>query len=256
MEIESRPRLKWIGKATAVLLFGLVACNSGPDAPTESTPIDPATAGKIRVTVKYDGTVPRNKEINMQSAPACAKAHDGAVLDPAMLVKDGRLANAIVWIKSGFEKYVFAPPATPVEVDQIGCMFAPRVAVTMVHQPLSFVNSDAEAHNVHGKPEVVSGWNFLISRKGARREVVFDKPEVAVPVGCDIHPWMRAYVGIVSNPFYGVTPDDGTVDLSGVPPGTYGIGIWHEKLGILERQVELAASGEVSVEVTYPQAAQ
>lgn len=237
----------------STLTLSLVGCSSpGPEIPKESTPIDPATAGKITATVTFDGTVPPAKEINMQTSAQCAKAHDGPVFDDSLLVANGRVKNAVVWIKSGLESYKFAPPAEPVHIDQAGCLYAPRVAGALVGQTVIFLNSDPEPHNVHGKPTIVSSWNFILSRKGATKEVTFTQPEVGIPVICDIHGWMRAYVSVFSNPFFKVTPTTGEISLDGVPPGDYVLGVWHEKLGTFEQKVSLTPSGSANVTLAFP----
>jgi len=121
----------------------------------------------------------------------------------------------------------------------------------MVGQAVEFVNSDPDPHNVHGQPGVVSGWNFIIAKQGSSRTVTFDKPEVGIPVGCDIHPWMRAYLSIVPNPYAAVTPADGAVTLKQVPPGDYVVAVWHEKLGTQEQRLTLAPSGTATVQFIY-----
>jgi hypothetical protein len=168
-----------------------------------------------------------------------------------LVVNGGNLANAVVWIKDGLQGWVFAPPAQPVILDQKGCLYVPRVVAGMVGQPVEFRNSDPEAHNVHGRPRVVGGWNFMMSRQGAERTLYFDKAEMGVQVGCDIHPWMKAFLCIAPNPFFGVTGADGLVSLAGVPPGEYGVAVWHESLGTLEQRVTLQPRGELALEMPY-----
>jgi len=157
----------------------------------------------------------------------------------------------VVYIQNGFGERGFAPPTEPVVVDQKGCLYNPRVAAVMVGQPLQFLNSDAEGHNVHGKPTIADGWNFLMSRQGSTRDVMLAKPELGIPVGCDIHPWMRAYVSVFDNPYFALTPADGTATLRNVPPGTYVLGVWHETLGILVKPVTLPPSGSATVDFQY-----
>ena len=70
-------------------------------------------------------------------------------------------------------------------------------------------------------------------------------------VGCDIHPWMRAYLAIIDNPYFGVTGADGSVTLKQVPPGQYVVGVWHEKLGTKELPVKLEAKGTAKLAFTY-----
>ncbi len=62
-----------------------------------------------------------------------------------------------------------------------------------------------------------------------------------IPVKCNVHPWMRAYIGVVSHPFFAVTGDDGTFTIKGLPPGTYTIEVWHEKYGKQEQPVTVGA---------------
>jgi plastocyanin len=242
-----------IGMAIGLTIAaGCSKSESGPPAPKAAvTPVDLSTAGTIQVQVSYDGPVPTGKVINMSGTPGCAAAHPQPVVDDSIAVSDGRLANAVVYIKSGLGDRAFAAPAEPVIIDQKGCLYDPRVVAVMVGQPLQFRNSDQEAHNVHGRPTTVDAWNFLMSRPGSTRDVVFDRPEVGIPIGCDVHPWMRAYASVFASPYFGVTPRDGTVTLKPVPPGDFVIGVWHEALGSLEKSVTLPPSGTVSVPFAY-----
>jgi len=246
-------RRRWRGTVLGFLI-ALAGC-SGSSAPPKKnvspTPVDPATAGKIQVDVTYTGSVPAAKTIDMRSAPQCAAAHTEPVYDQTLLVQDGRLANAVVWIKDGLQNWVFAPPAAPAVIDQQGCVYVPRVAAAMVDQAVEFRNSDREAHNVHGHPMVVRGWNFLLGRPGASQTLSFDKPEMGIPVGCDIHPWMRGYLAILPNPYFGVTPASGSVTLTQVPPGTYVVAVWHETLGTKEQRITLDPRGSVAVQIAF-----
>lgn len=241
--------------SAAALAISLAACSDSgstpPSPPKNVTPVDAATAGTITVRVGYSGTPPAPQPINMAGVPACAALHPEPVLETPIAVADGRLADAVVYVQSGFGARGFAPPTQPVVIDQKGCLYTPRVAAVMLGQPLQFLNSDAEGHNVHGRPKVADGWNFLMSRQGSTRDVLVSKPELGIPVGCDIHPWMGAYVSVFDNPYFGVTPADGTVTLRNVPPGEYVIGSWHETLGILVKPVTLPPSGNVTVEFQY-----
>src|SRR5262249_51996338 len=126
--------------------------------------------------------------------------------------------------------------------------YHPRVAAAMVGQPVQFTNGDQDPHNVHGQPRVVSGWNFIMSKKGSTRTLNFDKSEVGIPVGCDIHPWMHAYLSVLPNPYFAVTPADGSIAFASVPPGDYVVAVWHEKLGTQEQRVTLKPSDAANLE--------
>lgn len=243
--------LRYAGLSLIILLASCSDTSTSQKVTVVATPVDPTTAGTIHVTVRYDGPVPPPKVLDMRSAAQCAAAHSEPVDDQSLVVHDGHLANAVVWIKDGLKGWVFAPPSTPVTLDQKGCIYAPHVAAAMVSQPIEFVNSDPEAHNVHGRPNVASGFNFLMARKGATRTLSFDAPEVAIPIACDIHPWMRAYLAIIDNPYFAVTPSSGAVTLEKVPPGDYVIAVWQEKLGTKDQRITLAPRGAVNVQFVY-----
>jgi plastocyanin len=234
-----------------ICLFAACSDSSAPPEQKAVTPVDSATAGEIQVQVGFNGAAPAPKLINMSSTPVCANMHPDPVFEQPVDAKDGRLANVVVYIKSGFGGRAFAFPTEPVTIDQRGCLYKPRIAAVMVGQPLVFHNSDPEAHNVHGRPQVVDSWNFLMSRPNSTRTVYFDKPEVGIRVGCDVHPWMNAYVSVIDNPYFGVTGEDGTVTLKNVPPGEYTVATWHETLGTRAQQVTLAARGSAELQLTY-----
>jgi plastocyanin len=234
-----------------VLLFAACSDSSAPPEQKPVTPVDSATAGEIQVRVRFNGTAPPPKLINMSSTPVCANMHPDPVFEQPVDVKDGRLANVVIYIKSGFGDRAFAFPTEPVTIDQRGCLYKPRIAAVMVGQPLEFRNSDPEAHNVHGRPQVVDAWNFLMSRPNSTRTLYFQKPEVGIRVGCDVHPWMHAYVSVIDNPYFGITGADGSLTLKSVPPGEYVVAAWHETLGTLSQEVTLAARGQAELELTY-----
>jgi plastocyanin len=237
----------WLG------LVALLGCGDAtpPRRDVVPTPLDLTTVGTITVTVTFEGTVPPRTQLNMRSTPACAAAHPGPVYDDTLLVHDGRLANAVVWIKDGLGERVFASPETAVVIDQEGCLYAPRVAAAMIGQPVTFTNSDTEPHNVHGHPGVARAWNFMISRPGGSRTVYVEKPEVAIPIGCDVHPWMRAYLAVFEHPYFSITAADGIATLEQVPPGDYVVAAWHERLGVKEQAVTADPKGAVAVRFTY-----
>ncbi len=235
----------------SILLALAIGCGGGDEPPASRTPtpIDPTTVGTIAGTVRFVGEVPAMTEINFGSFIDCAAAHDGPVLTNDALVRDKKVENAIVYVKEGLEGYVFAIPDTPVEVDQRGCVYEPRVIGVQVGQSIKYLNSDRMLHNVHGKPDDSRGWNFALSRQGAERIVRIDHPEVAIGVRCDLHPWMQGWVGVFDHPYFAVTGPDGAFEFANVPPGSYVVAAWHERLGTAERRVTMPPSGALAVDL-------
>jgi plastocyanin len=215
------------------------------------TPLDPAATGRITGTVAFTGQPPAMGTLNMASEPQCVAAHSGPVPTGDALVKDGRVENAFVWIKDGLGNRVFPLPSAPVVIDQKGCVFTPRVAGAQTGQPIHFVNSDPMLHNVHSTPSEAKGWNISLSKQGVQREVRVAKPEVMIPMKCDVHPWMRGYVGVLDHPYFAVSGADGTFSLPNVPAGDYVVGSWHERFGTREARVTVGAKETKDVGFAY-----
>jgi len=240
------------GRLLAVSLAGAIAaaCGGGDVAPPrEPTPLDMETLGTLSGTVHFHGTVPAMSEINFGSFAECTAMHDGPVLTNDALVHDGRVEHAIVWIEAGLGDRVSAVPEAPVEIDQVGCVYVPRVTAVRVGQPLLFKNTDRTLHNVHGKPEAASGWNFALPRPGSERTMSIDHAEVPISVRCDLHPWMQGWVGAFEHPYFAVTGPDGAFSLRNVPPGTYTLSAWHERLGTTTQTATLAPRGAETVDL-------
>ncbi len=241
-----------------VLVVGVVCgckdSRSGatPEHAVAAPTVDPATAGSITVTVRFRGTPPEPKPVVMRGAPQCVQLHSEPVYDESLAVDaDGRLLHAVVWVDDGLPAVWFPPPATPTVIDQKGCLYQPRVAVATVGQGVEFRNSDPEPHNVHTQPQTGRGTNFMLTRAGTSRTVKFDKPEVAVRVGCDVHPWMVAYVAVLAHPYGAVTRRGEDVTLGPLPPGRYSVAVWHEKLGVQKQVVQLDPRGRAMIEFSF-----
>ena len=188
--------------------------------------------------------------INASGDGACVKARPGSFDAGDVRVKDGKVENAFVWISSGLEEYGFDPPGEAITIDQRGCMYQPRVVGARTDQQIVFLNSDETIHNIKSTPKNSKGWNFATPPNG-RGTKSLGKQEVMVKLGCDVHPWMTAWVGIVDHPFFAVTGAEGTFDFSGLPIGTYTISAWHERLGTVESKITVERE-PAKVELTLP----
>lgn len=214
--------------------------------------VDPDTAGTITGTVRYTGKRPARKLIDMSEDPACVEAHHGKAYDESLIVgSKGALANAFIYVKKGLEGKQFEVPATPVVIDQRGCWFRPRVMGIQTNQVLEIINSDPVTHNIHPMAEVNREWNHSQGPGDAPISRKFTKPEVMIPVKCNIHSWMHAFIGVVDNPYFAVSKDDGSFEIKNLPPGTYTLGIWQEKLGTQEQELIVTPHHDTVANFTF-----
>ena len=207
----------------AGLLVGCGKSQSGDSAGPTLT-VDPTTAGSIAGTVTYNGSAPSLPPIDMSASPACVQANPSPVRPPVIVTGDGgTLANVAVFVKDGIGNYKFDGPATPAILAQKNCMYEPHVMALMTNQPFEIENNDPTMHNVHPMPKQNRQWSNSQPAGSAALKETFSRPEFAMPVLCNVHPWMRAFVFVFDHPYYAITPKSGAFTLGNLPPGRYTI---------------------------------
>jgi plastocyanin len=211
------------------------------------------TGATIAGKVALHGIAPPARLIDMSANPGCERTHrDRPVKSEEVVVNpDGTLRNVFVWIKSGLGSQKWMIPSEPVTLDQQYCTYHPHVLGVMAGQNVRIQNSDPVNHNIHPVPGINEEWNDMQSAGEGPKLRLFTAPEVMVPVKCNVHPWMRAYIGVVAHPFFAVTGEDGSFTIKGLPPGTYTVQTWHEKYGTQEQQVTVGPRESKAVDFSY-----
>jgi hypothetical protein len=258
-----RLRNVWVGALALALAATVAACGgkqetsstSGEPSAPGGTPagqkVDSATAGEVSGTVALDGTAPMNEPIKMNADPVCVKENTTPQFQETYEAADGKLANVFVYIKDGLGNYVYDTPTEPATIDQMNCRYHPHVFGMRVNQPLTIVNSDPTLHNIHAIPKTNKEFNNGQPIQGMKMTHTFDTKEVMVPFKCDVHGWMNAYVGVLDHPYFAVTGKDGKFSLKTVPPGTYTIEAWHEKLGAMTQSVTVGPKDTKEITFTF-----
>ncbi len=252
---------------SVVGMFLLTVCSKGnqssaaaaaPPAAPAAQPASPSAnaagaGGTISGKIRFTGTAPRNPTIDMSEEAACkakyktAPTEENVVAGPA-----NALANVFVYVKSGVPAgQTFSAPATAVTLDQNGCRYHPHVFGIMVGQPLEIVNSDPLLHNIKAIAKSNRPFNVSQPSAGMKTSRTFSAPEVMVNLECNVHGWMHAYLGVRPDPFYAVSGPDGSFSITGLPPGTYTIEAWHEKLGTQTATVTVAATETKTQNFTF-----
>ncbi len=198
--------------------------------------------GTISGTVKFKGTAPAPKKLEItKDKEVCAKS---AKTDPSLIVSDGNLVNAVVYItdiKKG--KKVEMQKVT---MDQNGCEYQPHVLAFVAGSTVEILNPDGILHNVHSYSKANSPFNLAQPKFKKKMDVKIEKPE-AVNVKCDVHGWMDGWLFAAPNPYFGVTDKSGGFKLTDVPAGTYTVEVWHETLGKSTQKVTVKAKEEAKV---------
>ncbi|MBI4903999.1 MAG: hypothetical protein HY820_10210 [Acidobacteria bacterium] len=205
--------------------------------------VDPATAAKLTGHVTFKGKAPAAKRISMEAEEDCAALHKTPVFeDKVILAKDGSLANAFVYVKTGLEGKTFPPAETAVVMEQKGCQFLPRVLALRTGQTFTVRNADPVSHNIHPMPKNNRDWNQQQTPGAPDLQRRFAYPEVMIPVKCNIHNWMRAFVAVLPHPYYAITAQDGKFTIDNLPPGQYTVAVWHEAFGELSHELRIEST--------------
>ena len=203
-----------------------------------------SAASTITGIITFDGKAPTLRPLAMDADPDCAKKHTAPVANEMLALGSGStVGNVIVWVSKGLPAgKTYPAPTTPVVIDQNGCQYKPHVMGIMVGQPYRILNSDGILHNIHTLPKINPAFNRGQPATVKEMTTTFPKPENMFQVKCDVHPWMSAYIGVFTHPFFSVTKPDGKFTLSGLDAGTYEITAWHERLGTQTAMVTVGAN--------------
>jgi hypothetical protein len=267
--IMNRQTKVWLVLSIALSLLVLGSACGGGGAPTNKESADAGTSGAqaysgatgtISGVISYNGTPPAPKKIDTTADPVCGQKNPNLTTDDT-IVKDGKLANTFVYIKEGsvqggkkIGEYAWTTPTSEVQLDQNGCHYAPHVLGVMVNQKLKITNSDATQHNIHPTPKLNTEWNQTQANGAPPIEKAFTRAEQVIPVKCNQHPWMKAYIGVMKHPFFKVSNDTGAYEITGVPPGTYTLVAWREGGATGEEktmQVTVPASGSAKADFAF-----
>jgi plastocyanin len=240
----------------ASLMLPIAGCKKaapgGASQPAaQYTQIDPATAATVSGTIHFAGKMPAPVQIDMAQDPACNLGPTN--YSEQYVGKNGNLQNVFIYIKDGLGNKLYVTPSTPVVIDQKGCRYTPHVVGAMVGQPVRFTNSDPTMHNIHMIPTVSGNQTVDISQapNGAPDTRAFAQPELMMPVRCNNHPWMQAFINVSTNPFFAVSDENGHFEIKGLPPGTYTIVADHEVLGQQTATVTVGAKQAATQDFTF-----
>lgn len=208
--------------------------------------------GSVTGTVKLSGPRPQPQRIVMTQDPVCSKLHpSGATNEEVVAGTNGALANVVVYVAEGLGDGSPGPAKGPAVIDQKGCLYNPRVLALQVNQKLQVFNRDATTHNIHPMPKNNREWNKSQPPGSAPLEQTFAREEIAIPVKCNVHPWMKGYIHVFKHPYFGITGKDGRFAIRNLPPGSYTLTAWHEKFGTTTQKVTIAGNETKTMDFVF-----
>jgi hypothetical protein len=228
--------------------YGCISCSlllAAASVPLDAAAYEAVTVtdgGTIKGKVVYQGAVPTRKVVPTKDRATCGDVRE----EPEVVLgADKGVQDAVVYLKGVTKGKALGKPPKKPEIVNKGCVFVPRVQAFPVGTVV-VVNSDPVMHNTHAFHGKQTVFNLALPVKGQRVERPLKKPGM-VRIECDTHGWMLAWVYAADNPYYAVTPKDGTFSIADVPPGSYTLVAWHEFTG--EQEMPVTVKPKEALEV-------
>ncbi len=224
------------GIARVVFFLPLLLLLTVPLMAYETT--DVTAAGTIVGTVQFQGKAPERKKIAItRNKKVCGKETKFA--ESMVVGSNGGVKNAVLYL-TDIKKGKKFDASARFQIDQRGCQFHPHVLIVPAGKNFTLINSDGILHNFRTNSTKNPILNKAQPKFKKKMKVKINKPEI-IRANCDVHEWMNAWLVVAEHPYYTLTDDSGSFKITGVPPGTYTIRLWHETLGQQTRKVTVKA---------------
>jgi hypothetical protein len=193
-----------------------------------------------------DGTIRGTVEIRRSQTAAAARPSSAGL--GAAPRRPLEFRPAVVYLERAPGGAFELPEPGRAVMDQKDQTFVPHVLAVTVGTTVDFPNSDLTFHNVFSLSKTKA---FDLGRysRGRSKSVRFDRPGV-VQVFCDIHSHMSAYILVFAHRYFAITDHEGSFAITGVPPGSYTLAVWHEGEVRETRTVTISESG-VAIDTAF-----
>ncbi len=209
----------------------------------------PTDEGSVVGTVTYNGKAPAPRLLKVDKDMNVCGNHP-KYSEELMVAKTGGLKNVVIQIVGAKGEITIPKAADRPTIAQKGCQFIPHVLVVPVGTKMNILNEDGILHNIHTFSVDNRPVNKAQPKFKKKLEFAFKVPEI-IPVKCDIHGWMKAWIVVVDHPYYALTDEKGSFKISGILPGTYSVEFWHETLGKQTRKITVTAGTDSKVDAVF-----
>lgn len=221
----------------------------GPAAPAAAAAMA-TPRGRIEGRISVNGPLPTEEALALPESVAkvCGKVADSKTLEVG--AGDG-LANAVVWVETDPSPRAEGESAATIVLDQRRCIYRPRVATARAGDLLEVRSSDDLLHNVRAGEGTRTLFNLAMPFSGMKVSKPLPGRTARVSVGCDVHPWMRAWVLVFDHPAYALTGADGSFRIDSAPVGTQTIHVWHERFPERSEKVQVEVGRPARLELAW-----
>jgi plastocyanin len=202
----------------------------------------------IKGVVNFTGKAPEMKVPKKRKDAEFCKTKE--VKYNAVVASGGKLQDVLVRLANDSVKGDYKPPSKHADIDQVDCMYMPRIQGVVSGQEIDIKNADGTLHNVHTFKGTETWFNQAQPKGSPPLSKELEETKV-IKFTCDVHPWMRGFVVVTSHPFFAVSGADGSFTIEKVPAGKYDVEAWHATYGLKKGSVEVADGKTAEVTFTY-----
>lgn len=232
---------------TLTTTLSLVGCDAKAPVNTARVPAESiAGPGVVRGQVIITNPPPPLPAI--KNEPCCEGAPPTVPDESVIVNSNNTLRNAVVFIQGGPKTDGANLPKA--QLDQVFCRYTPHVVGVVVGQTLNIKSSDPVVHNVHFKSAFAGDSNYWMKSAGESVDVTFKQAEF-LRTGCDVHPWMSAFICVLDTPLFAITGDTGEFEIKNIPPGEYKLVAWHERFGKVEKALKIVDAAPIELDLTF-----
>lgn len=237
-----------------VLMLGSGGCReraaAHPDGDGAAPSNAPAGWGSLSGRIQVTGAIPPDPVLALPAAVAklCGETSESKTV---VVGQDRGLQDAVVWLESpAVPRNPGDAPATVV-MDQRRCVYRPRVVTARAGDILEVRNSDDLLHNVRAGEGTRTWFNLAMPFAGMSTRKPLPERAATIGVGCDVHPWMKAWVKSFDHPWFAQTGADGRFLIRKAPAGPHTIHLWHERFPERRAEVGVTPGGTARFDFSF-----
>ncbi len=215
--------------------------------------ISTCNAADLRMRLVYEGTTPKSRAIDVDRDISFCGKHPLIVEDLLINRENGGIANAVVYLNVGRRQGMVKidslnlPAAEKRQVELVSkhCRFEPRVILARSGDTLAYRNLDTVSHNPNISFVKNAAWSIARPKRGSA--VMYDDLEsepAPIPIGCNIHPWMKTWLIVLDHRFVAISDENGFLEIKGLPDDRELVfRVWHEQVRFRQAEVIIHDAG-------------